>query len=308
MRLFSFLIIILGCSALPVLSDDLKINPTFKRVTLKEFTSLELNIMPDSGTQLIFPFTLDNAELTPTLKIRLSNSHGFWLPVKEEDLLLLRGQNTITIMGKPAFDNQGNPAAYLANAFITIAGYNISISLKTTFDPSEVTTNIIFDIDNKERNHMIESSVKRRIEALESDYKKKQNELEELAIAKSLKYVGAIAHADRDKESFNFESEIKNINLLAFVDKALAFNDQFYVVNFEFENTDSKRLFFESLSLSVNNDGVNIPLQGEWDCPSDISKYKIVKCSFSSLDKRLLKSDHYEVKILTNKGEGIFKW
>src|SRR5690606_37676766 len=149
-----------------------ELTPTFKEVELKEFTSLQLQILPDAGTQLIFPFLLDNPDLLPSLKVQLTNANGFLVPTEQKDIeVLLKGQNTLSIMGKANPEAPG--AIYLGNLFISIGGYNLSIGLRTTFDITEHVSNIIFRVDEQAREHMVESAVKRKTKTLDEEYKEK---------------------------------------------------------------------------------------------------------------------------------------
>ena len=63
--------------------------PTSQHVPLTEFTRLTLDIVPDYGTQLVFPFVLDDA-LEPALEINNTNKVGFSAAHQE-------GQNTILV-------------------------------------------------------------------------------------------------------------------------------------------------------------------------------------------------------------------
>jgi hypothetical protein len=301
-----YLIII--CALVSLNLHAIEIKPKFTQVKLEEFTTLELNIMPETGTQLIFPFELDNQELAPKLKLRLSNEKGFWVPTKSEDLKLIKGQNTITIIGNMGVDSLGKPAVALGNLFISVGGYNLSISLKTVFDPKLVVTNIVFNIDGKERDHMIESAVKRRMASLELEYQKKTNDLEDMAKQRSLKYIGVIAYGIKKEESFSIEKKLDTIDVLSFVDKLISYDDEYFIINFEFENLGSTRLFLESYEVITTTGKVKTNLTGEWDCPRDITKYKLIKCTYATLDNRIALADSYELKLRTNKGEGVLKW
>src|SRR5690606_3901227 len=112
-RILSAVLLIFTTTA----THGVELRPEFRGVDLKENTMLNLEVMPDAGTQLVFPFELDNPDLLPTLKIRLTNPNGFSVPTEPSQVeALLKGQNTITIEGKANPNDPG--AVYLGNLFI----------------------------------------------------------------------------------------------------------------------------------------------------------------------------------------------
>ncbi|MCP3671500.1 MAG: hypothetical protein GY814_13935 [Gammaproteobacteria bacterium] len=140
-------------------SGELK--PQFERVELKENTVLQLAILPDAGTQLIFPFELNNPDLVPPLKIRLTNTDGFEVPTAPKDIeIYFQGQNTISILGKPSKDKDAGKQMHRGFLFINVGGYNLSIALHTTYNMKEHVSNIVFDITDAERVHMVEAAIK----------------------------------------------------------------------------------------------------------------------------------------------------
>ena len=81
-------------AAISMDSHSVSIKPRFVNVDLEEFTTLELKVLPHAGTQLVFPFLLDNPELKPALKMSLSSDNGFDVPTDPEQIeSLVYGQN-----------------------------------------------------------------------------------------------------------------------------------------------------------------------------------------------------------------------
>lgn len=286
-----------------------KITPQFKHVELKEFTSMQLSILPDAGTQLIFPFELDNPDLTPTLKIRLTNKNGFDVPTDGESIkALLKGQNTISILGVPNANNPG--AEYVSNLFINIGGYNLSIALKTTYDTTEHVSNIIFNVDDKTREHMIESAVKRKTKELEKEHKEKLAKIDQEAKKQSLKHIAVMARQSPSstnyKESENIIIDKNRIQL--FADKLTEFGE-YKVLLFEVANKSSGDFTIENLSLIAKKEGdIEEKINGSFNCESRLNADSTNYCSFSTLSHTIKEALRLELKISTDRGQGAMSW
>src|SRR5690554_1593595 len=203
MKIFKLLVLVLlvntAQASVPVSPN---LTTQFQHVELKEFTTLTLNIMPHVGTQLIFPFMLDDPLLTPQIKIDLTNESGFLVPAakKGNDSILVE-QNTITIIGNPV--SQGT----LGTLFVNIGGYNMSIALRTVFRSSEVSPSVIFDISEDDRNHLITHTVERYKKALKAEHDQAMAKVEEQARDMALSYVGEVALSYPKTKKFISRSE-----------------------------------------------------------------------------------------------------
>lgn len=285
------------------------LTPEFKRVDLKENTTLSLSILPDAGTQLIFPFELDNPDLRPNLKIRLTNANGFTVPNSTEEIkVLLKGQNTITIEGKA---NQDAPdSIYLGNLFITIGGYNLSIGLKTTFLTTEHVSNIIFDVDGSTREHMIESAVRRKTETLDKLYREKMAKLDSAAKEMSLSHVSIMAKKTPTKENYKDEGRIKidNKSITIFADKLVQYGNEYFILMFDIENKTSSDFTINSLNI-FSKDGENEGIiKGAFACNPRLNADTTLNCTFSSLSSRLKDAKRLKLQISTDRGSGEFIW
>lgn len=290
-------------------SHAVELNPEFRQVDLMENTMLKLEVMPDAGTQLVFPFELDNPDLTPSLKIRLTNPNGFSVPTEESEIkTMLVGQNTITIEGKA---NPNDPRArYLGNLFITIGGYNLSIALKTTYDTTRHVSNIVFNIDDETREHMIEQAVKRKTKNLDRRYDEKVAELDEQAKQMSLSHVAIMAMEDPDTTRFKSDGRVKlgDNSITVFADRMVSWGQQYYVLLFELENKTNLDFTIQSLKL-VSLDGENErTIEGSFKCDPRLNADTNLKCTFASLSEQLRTAKRLQLRITTDRGEGVFQW
>ena len=286
-----------------------QVTPRFKHVELKEFTSLELNIVPQLGTQLIFPFKLDNPDLDPTLKIELTNGDGFDVPTSEEKIkMLLAGQNTITIIGK--YSNQGEQPSYLGTLFISVGGYNLSIALRTTYNVDQLVTNVVFDVSDEKREQMIELAVKRRTEQLEASYKKKEDSLEQQAREDALKHIAIVAQTSPDSTSYK-ESETVDIGgsrLGLYVDETLSYDDKYLLLKFQVDNRSATDIAVKDIKVYSESGGNESYISGKANCPDRINSNDEAKCIYVSTSKLLRTAKKLKLEIFTDKGTGSMTW
>lgn len=286
-----------------------ELRPEFRNVDLKENTMLNLEIMPDAGTQLIFPFALDNPDLTPTLKIRLTNPNGFTVPTDAAQVeALLKGQNTITIEGKANPNEPG--AVYLGNLFITIGGYNISIALKSTYDTTKHVSNIIFNIDDATREHMIEAAVKRKTERLDHEYKEKVAALDEKAKEMSLSHVAIMAKRTPAATKYKADGRVNidDFTVTVFADKLMQWDEKYYVLLFDLENRTSVDFTVQKLELVSVDGKAERTVNGSFDCDSRLNADATVQCSFASLSEAMKDAKRLKLRIDTDRGQGEFQW
>lgn len=281
--------------------------PQFKHVQLQEFTALTLDILPDAGTQLIFPFLLDNPDLSPSLKIRLTNNDGFEVPhTNEEITALLVGQNTISIIGSSSKDSK----PHLGNLFITIGGYHLSIALRTTLDVRKHVSNVVFNIDDKERKLLIENIINKTKQQLETSYQEKLSELDRIAAQQSLKHVAAMALEEPDYQSFKIDDDldINDTRLIIYVDSILSYGDRYRVLLFELENRSTKDIKLNSVNLAAIQEGGADHIVGSLQCPETLKADSVNKCSYASTDTMMSAAKELKLEFTTDRGVGVFVW
>lgn len=290
------------------------IEPKVRNVQLKETTTMTLPIIPDSGTRLVFPFKLDNPDLNPQLKIKLTNNTGFDVPDSKEELAQLTDQNTMTITGvrHPVDQRTGKPPVFLGTLYISIGGYNLTINLRTSLRPAEQISDVIFSISDADRSHMVEKAIERHTDMLNEDHKKKLKVIDDTAREYALGYVGEMALEEPDSISFKIEEEIKigSERLTAYIEELITYNDRYYVFLFDIENDTTKDFAVSSWQLSGSDkkQASDTVIQGHFSCSKTIKSDKDYRCSFSTLDSRLAKFNSYKLKVTSDRGEGIVEW
>ena len=305
MKGFLLFLHIVLISAYAIGNDVPDLKPKFQSVTLTEFTTLELSIFPDAGTQLIFPFKLDNPTLEPTLKIRLTNANGFDIPTSNEEMTrLILGQNSIAILGKV---NSEDPSAkYVGNLFINIGGYNLSIVLKTTHDYTEHVSNVVFRVHESERDHIIENLVKRKTKQLEDAFKAKMDTVDTVAKTQSLGHIADISRINPKIRRFKDEGDvtIDGSRIEVYADKVLTYKDKFSVFYFELKNRSAKDFDLSNISLYSGE----IHVTGDYKCDGPLHSDETLLCSFVTENATISKSPALKLVVNTNRGQGEFQW
>lgn len=303
-----FLIISISILCYQAYSAELR--PDFKPIELKEFTTLQLDMLPDAGTQLIFPFQLDNPDLTPSLKIRLTNKNGFNVPASQDEMKnLLHGQNTLTILG--VANPEHVDALYVSNLFITIGGFNLSIALKTTNDTTKHVSNIIFNIPDSTRNHMIESAVKRKMKKLDDDYNEKVATLNILAKQQSLSHISVMAKEKQRNTSYKEDGDLDfdNNRVTIYAEKLIQYGDDYKILLFELNNNSSSDLTIQNIALFSKRNKENEKLiPGSFSCDSRLNSDETIECSFATLSDEITKALRLRLNINTDRGEDSFTW
>lgn len=286
------------------------LQPRYQEVELQPFTSLELAILPDVGTQLIFPFLLDNPELQPGLKIRLTNSDDFEVPHDAQAIkTLLAGQNTLTIMANADPDHEG--AIYRGTLFISLGGYHITMALKTTFDITEHTSNIIFTLTDEDRDYLVEQQAKHQTTLLEQQQHEAKQQMEALATQKSLAYIATMA-LHKPKKTYYREEQTIDMDghrVVVYIDRLEDYGGKYAILVFDLENKSA--VDFSALSIDVMsiNDRTERAVMGAYDCSAPTLRAdKTLHCGFATTDRTIDKATRLKLIVNTDRGQGSMVW
>ncbi|MDH5647370.1 MAG: hypothetical protein OEZ01_15275, partial [Candidatus Heimdallarchaeota archaeon] len=223
---------------LPAVASAVSLAPKSRKVDLNEFTKLVVELVPDLGVNIVFPFTLDSSKHKPPFIQRVTNKNIFNVSENKE----IAGQNYITItVNKPAdggfvFDKH----TYVGNLFLSVDGYHVSIVLKTTTNIKKHYTDIILMPSDKDRHYLIEKEVEHVRKAQIEEYKKKIEKLDERAVSMALAQVGSILLEKPQKKNIKEELRGKISNgetVTLFVDKLLIYQDYVMMLYEVYNNT-----------------------------------------------------------------------
>lgn len=274
----------------------------YKRLSLSEYTNLDLYIVPDLGTRLIFPFVLTNEAHEPHFTHKLTNGSYFKL-TKENEII---GQNNFVIYFTPPAEG-GQVGNILADLFISVDGYNVSIRLHTTDRLSKHTRNVVFDISEEERNGMVERQVAYQLDKATKELAEKELRLNERAQRLSDANMGIIAMYEPkvNKIKERFKNKLltgEQVDLIA--ESFRNYNDQFYMLEFTVDNSSPKNLSIESVSVRSVSDETEESLDVSYYCDKgqEIGADKETRCFVISSNAKLIEAEKIGLQVDTNRG------
>ncbi len=173
--------------------------PKIKHVTLEAFTTLEIALVPDLGTRLVFPFVLDEQDQFVPFTLNITN------PIFKTDRQ--PGRNSFVVSAPPPPEGGATPT-YYANLFVSVSGYHLSITLTTTNDLTQHVSDIVFDLTDKAREDLIQQGVEQRIQSIKDQYQQKEAALEQQVETLMLRRIGTLALRGPDRTRIREERRV----------------------------------------------------------------------------------------------------
>ncbi|KAF0190538.1 MAG: Uncharacterized protein FD165_2619 [Gammaproteobacteria bacterium] len=161
-------------------------SPKKIHVALQEFTTITIDLVPDLGTRLVFPFVLDETGKDGAIPFTMNITN----PVFHADRQ--PGRNIVVITAPPPADG-GDMSGYLGDLFISVAGYNITARLRTVKDWRKQYDDVVFDLSEDDRQRLVDDEVRRRSGVIEEEFRRKQADLDKEAERRALAKVGYLA-------------------------------------------------------------------------------------------------------------------
>ena len=240
--------------------------PIHKDVELKQLTTLVLNFYPGMGTRFTFPFLLDNDDNYVPYTNDNTNS-GVFIPLMRQ-----KGRNFFVITVPPEHVLTDHD---IGNMFITVAGYQISVEMRSTKKRSAHVTDVRFLMGEKAREDLIQHAIAQRAKALEQSYKDKFDQLDVMTEQRALAKVGMLALTTPDETRIKEEAvlELKNGDeTVLFVDMVLDY-PEYSIYKFDIENDSSSNhvvIRDAKLFLIDENSGKKIPLDTAKQIPKRV--------------------------------------
>ena len=296
----SRLLIFAICSFL--LLGQVSAKPTSKRVPLEEFTRLTLDIVPDYGTQLVFPFVLDGA-LEPKLAINNTNKVGFSADHKE-------GQNTILVTAKSPKAG-GQAPDYRGLLFVTVGGYRVAIELRTTSRVSKNLAEVIFDLSSGKRDYLITEAVKRRTAQLDQDYQARVASLDDRVEAKALNLVADLAFSKPGTVRVKTAADVTlqdNLPVEVYVDEWKLYSS-FVILVFELKNRSANQITLNTASIiSRADDGESRVTNGALKCNKPLKADSKIRCSLTTRNRSIVDAEQLTLEVNTDRGAIHLTW
>jgi hypothetical protein len=290
LALFSFLVAVNPASAAP----SSKVVPLHKR------TALVAYVVPDLGVRFSFPFILDEQDSYVPFTLNLTNKA---FEAKREP-----NRNYFVIVPK-----EGSPVGMLGYAFLSVAGYEISIELHTTSDLSKQVSDLVFEMTGEEREALIQQSIRQRTAALEQEYKKKFEALDQTAEQKAIARVGRLAIKKPDTHSIKEETRLKLPNgdsVVLYVEQVVKYDPySIYLFNVGADSGSKGVTILDAKLFSIDPDTKQVkPVDAAKDVPSRVEPDREVQGAITVLDTSINPNNLLRLQVVTDKGIVEAQW
>ena len=299
MRLWCCLLL---CFPLMVLADA---KPRTKTITLSEFTTLTLDIVPDLGTRFVFPFVLDEESDFVPFTSKITNP--VFVSTRE------KGRHFFVIT-LPTPEEGGKMPHYLGNLFVNVAGYNITVLLRSTNKTSQHYTDVVFELGDKERQQLIEDAVEKKMAVIEAEYLAKEKDLDTRAHAIALRKLGKIVltggDTDRIAEDKAFDLSDGSQAMIE-VDKLYKY-DGFRIFSYEFayDGVSNKSLNIQDVQLfgKKSDDDVEELIPSVFSMRRRLASGDSTQGYISTDHTNLSSYASFQIAVTTNRGNLVMNW
>lgn len=296
MRLLSYLVL---CSFLFAINTAYA-EPRAKSVELHKRTTLTVYVVPDLGTRFSFPFILDEQDSYVPFTLNITNPA--FVNGRE------KGRNYFVITAPVRSEG-----SMLGNVFVSVAGYEISVELRTTNDLSKHYSDIVFTLTNEAREELIQQSIAQRTAALEQEYKKKFEELDAAAEQKAIARVGRLAIKKPDTKRIKEESRLKLPNgdsIVLYVDQVVNYDPySIYLFNVEADSGSKGLTILDAKLFSVDADTKQVrPIESAKDVPTRVQPNQEVQGAITVLGTALNPNNLMRLQVVTDKGSVEAQW
>ena len=274
--------------------------PRAKSVELHKRTTLTVYVVPDLGTRFSFPFILDEQDSYVPFTLNITNPA--FVNGRE------KGRNYFVITAPVKSEG-----SMLGNVFVSVAGYEISVELRTTNDLSKHYSDIVFTLTNEAREELIQQSIAQRTAALEQEYKKKFEELDAAAEQKAIARVGRLAIKKPDTKRIKEESRLKLPNgdsIVLYVDQVVNYDPySIYLFNVEADSGSKGLTILDAKLFSVDADTKQVrPIESAKDVPTRVQPNQEVQGAITVLGSALNPNNLLRLQVVTDKGNVEAQW
>jgi len=285
-------------------SEQPKDGPKKRVVVLSEFTTLTIDIVPDLGTRFVFPFVLDEQTNARTVPFTSNMTSNVFVSDREN------GRNTFVVT--VALPDGADPQAqYLGNFFVTVAGYNIAVRLRTTNDLLKHVDDIKFKLGDQARTRLIDDEIEKRMATLRLEYQRKSDALSAETDLRALSKIGYLAMTEPDITSIHEVNSVvldSGEKLELSVSRLKKFG-RFTVIPFEFTSKLTEGIRILDVKLFGQNDGGPEQLiETGLMVTRRVESGEAVTGTLSTLYPSLMDFDAVRIVLSTNRGEVAVKW
>lgn len=291
-----FLILIVALLA----ASQAMAEPRAKTVELHKRTNITVFVPPDLGARFSFPFILDEQDSYVPFTMDITNS--LFIPARE------KGRNYFVITPKV-----GSPSGMLGNVFITVAGFEITVELRTTNDLAKHYSDIVFELTQEAREQLIQQKIAQRTKALEQEYATKFAALDEIAEKKAVALVGRLAITEPRTRSIKEEAVLKmpsGDKALLYVDQAVEYSTySIYLFDLEADSGSKGMSILDARLFGVDAaTKEQHPIDGFKTVPERVQPGNIGKGSLTVQTSSLVPGEILRLQVVTDKGVLEAEW
>ena len=281
---------------------DASIQPRFKEITLASQLPLVVTVPPDHGVRLIFPFALEEDSGDVPFAMIPTN------PVFRTERP--KGRNTIVISYPPQQSGSAD-AVYQGNLFINVAGYNLSILLKTSLNMTDYYSDIVFTLDPEAEAALFKERLNIARQQLQQDYEARQRQLDEQASQMAMANIGWLAMNKPVSESVKQEKRVDLDNgdkVSVYVDQLISYGSYHtFVLELENDSLDTPLVVEDARIFGLNSEKREIPVPVVYRIASRIGPRDTARGAITT-DQGLDAYAHYKVVLLTSRGQVDVIW
>lgn len=286
-----------------VFSATVSAAPRVKSVTLEQHTALVVYIPPSSlGVRFIFPFVLDEHDDYVPYSSQITN--GVFEYKREPK----RNSFVVTVPKVLPTDS----TEYIGNLFVTVAGFEITVELRTSHDLALHYSDIDFQLGTADRENLIQKGIEQRTAALEADYKKKIADMDKQADLKSIARVGVLALMKPSTTRIKEETKLTLTNgdtVTLYVDESINYG---VYTSFVFEiDTNGKNglSIIDAKLFAMNPESKTArPIESARDIPPRLIAGEAARGVLTTLDQSLNPKEMLKLQVLTDKGTLEASW
>ena len=224
-------------------------------VTLREYTAMNVVLVPDLGTRFSFPFALDDPGETAPFTLTMTNP--VFVHHREP------GRRFFTVEIDPQEGQRD--ARYLGNLFVSVRGYHLSVALSSSLDTRTHVTDYVFSLPATARKQLIQEAVRERAAALERQHRQRLDDLDRRAAALALaRLANALARepgnrAIRERGVLSVEEGEVELRL----DRMQRYGKEFFVFHYQLRNEAAVPIAVQDVALLlVDQTGQLTPVPG----------------------------------------------
>ena len=287
------------------LCETVHAEPRINNIDLVRRTLLTVYVVPDLGTRFTFPFILDEQDDHVPFTLHITNPA--FVNVRE------KGRNYFVITAPVQGVPEPGKGVMLGNVFVTVAGYEITIELRTTTDLGKHYSDIVFVQTAEAREALIQKAIRERTAALETEYKNKFAVLDKTAEYKAVALVGKLALQKPQTTSIKEEAKLKlpgGDAVVLYVANVVRLEGySIFVFEVEADSSSKGLTILDARLFSLHPDTkFEQVLDAAKDVPERVQPSKAVRGTMTVLDSAINPAHLLKLKVVTDKGTVEAVW